>query len=166
MKRVVYGLSAASVLALSAAMTLSPTGWAQAPADEAPGNSPTATAPVAPAKPTTSTNPAPQANTAAKPPALASSPVCPPVHKHVARVQHHYRRHLASNMSMWETRSETTEVEDIPVTVVEQVPTQLVEVVPPPVYMEPPPPPAPYVAPGPVPWAPAPWQRRWERDWW
>jgi hypothetical protein len=159
MKYVVYSVAAVGLLAFSGAGVLTATAWGQAPS---------ATAPVAPAQPEAPPIQAAPPNTAAQPPALAQSPVCPPAHPHVARVQHHYRRHVASNVSRWETRSEVTEVMEVPTQIVEEVPVPVVQVpLPPPVFVGPrvpPPPPAPVLY-GPRPWYPAPWHQRWGGDW-
>ena len=157
-------------VALVGALGLSATGWAQAPATGgASANQPMTPAPTAPATPATTppattppaatppaatANQAPQANTTAKPPALASSPVCPPVHRRVAH--HYYRGHTASRTSVYESGWESGEMAEGA--------SQIVQVAPPPVYYEPPPPPPVWDAPAPPrPWYPAPWHARWWR---
>ena len=155
MKHVVYGVAAVGLLAVSGAGVLTATAWGQAPG---------ASAPVAPAKPAAPPAQAAQPNIAVQPPALAQSPVCPPAHPHVARVQHRYRRHVASNVTRWETRPGVTEVVGVPAQIVAEVPPPVVEVTPPPVYVGPPVPPG-LVLYGPRPWVPGPWLPRWERAW-
>ena len=164
MKYPVYGVATASVVGLLAvcALGVSATGWAETPDAGTPGNQstpPTAAAPITPAAPASQP---PQANTDAKPPALAASPGCPPapVHKHVARYHSHYRSHGSSTASAWGYQSQTGAMAIAP--------TQVVAVTPPPVYIAPPPPPpAPlwYAAPGWRPWFPGRWHVGWARRW-
>lgn len=139
MKWFAYGAAFAGALGLSA------TAWAQAPANgAAPANQPMTPGPAAPAAP----NQPAQANATTKPQALASSPVCPPAHKRVAR--HYYRGHAASRTNIMESR----------------VASRVAAVAPPPVFYEPPPPPPFWYAPPPPrPWYPGPWRGPWRRPW-